>query len=121
MNVVLYTNNMEPITVLDLPQWLLEQLQRDGRVRIAVQAPLGLKITKEPINPKDFPGLETVVIHLDQVEWRGETKTVLVTDDEVLALRLRPQWLPGQRATYNGFRDHVNMLTQQLYKALKKP
>lgn len=121
MNVVLYTNDMEPITVLDLPKWLLDKAEQEGRVRVAVQAPLGLKSSTEPINLKDHPNLETVVIHCERMEWRGETKTVLVTDDEVLAMQLRPAWLPGQQATHNAYRAHVDLLTQQLYKALKKP
>ncbi len=121
MNVVIYTNDMEPITVVDLPKWLLDKAEQEGRVRVAVQAPLGLKSSTEPINLKEYPDLKTVVLHCERMEWRGQVKTVLVTDDEVLALQLSPKWLPGQQATYNGYRQHVNVLTQQLYKALKKP
>ena len=40
MNVVLYTNDFEPITILDLPLWLLDRLEEQGAVRVAVRKPL---------------------------------------------------------------------------------
>ena len=39
MNVVLYTTDLEPITILDLPLWLMEQLEKQGAIRVAVLKP----------------------------------------------------------------------------------
>ena len=121
MNVVLYTTDFEPITVLDLPLWLLEQLERHGAVRVAVIRP----ITVDPVYNASFdatePVLETVTIYCEKLQWRdGRTKPVLVTPDEELALALKPEWLPGQRQAIHAYKETIRSLTDSLVKALRK-
>lgn len=119
MNVVLYTADFEPITVLDLPLWLLDQLERQGAVRIAAIKPPTLEDLVK--NPQDFEPPETVAIRCEKLRWRdGTLKPILVTDDEELALSLRPEWLPGQRQAVQAYRQTIRELTQQLVKAMRK-
>lgn len=119
MNVVLYTTDFEPITILDLPLWLLEQLERQGAVRVAVMRPVSWVTEEEPV--QHDPSVETVTIFCEKLRWHGDqVKTVLVTPNEELALMLRPEWLPGQRATINGYKAAITHLTKQLVKAMRK-
>lgn len=122
MNVVLYTTDFEPITVLDLPIWLLDQLERVGAVRVAVQSPIKVNIAdtswSQPWNIDDF---KTVTIYCEKLRWRDNTvKPILITPDEELAMLLKPEWLPGQRSTINGMKQTVRLLTDQLIKAMRK-
>jgi hypothetical protein len=120
MNVVLYTQDFEPITVLDLPQWLLEQLERQGAVRVAVMRPVQFGE-----NPKvaigSVEGPQTVTIYCERLRWKdGTVKPVLVTDDEELALTLKPEWLPGQRQRVQSYEKAIRTLTEGLVKAMRK-
>lgn len=118
MNVVLYTKDFEPITVLDLPIWLLEQMERHGSVRIAALKPPTLE---DLAKPPDFSPPETVTIRCEKLRWRdGTLKPILITDDETLALSLRPEWLPGQLQAVQSYKAAIRELTQQLVKAMRK-
>lgn len=116
MNVVLYTKDFEPITVIDLPLWLLEQLERRGSVRVAVQQPVRLSPA-----PEDFYMPPIVTIYCEKMRWRdGRVVPVLITHDDELALTLRPEWLPGQQQAINGYKKAVRHLTEQLVRAMRK-
>ena len=118
MNVVLYTTDMEPITILELPLWLLEQLEKQGAVRIAVLKPPRINEDGESTT-FDMP--ETVTVYAERLRWRdGTTKIILVTPDDELALTLRPEWLPGQRAAVQSYRGYIRHLTNQLIKVMRK-
>lgn len=119
MNVVLYTNDFEPITVLDLPTWLLEQMERQGAVRVAVMRPVQRIDEKVPVGTLEGP--DVVTIYCERLRWKdGTVKPVLVTDDEELALTLRPEWLPGQRQAVQSYKTVIRGLTDQLVKAMRK-
>lgn len=121
MNVVLYTADFEPITVLDLPVWLLEQMEKVGYVRIAVQEPLQSILEKPPEELKDFYQPKIVTIRCEKLRWRdGTTKPILITPDEELALMLKPEWLPGQRAAINSYQGTIRFLTDQLVRVMRK-
>ena len=118
MNVVLYTNDFEPITVLNLPQWLLEQLERQGAVRVAVMRPVQLG-TQVAVGSVEGP--QTVTIYCERLRWKdGTVKPILITDDEELALTLRPEWLPGQRQRVQSYQQAIRVLTDSLVKAMRK-
>ncbi len=120
MNVVLYTHDFEPITVLDLPQWLLEQLERQGAVRVAVMRPV--QFGENPnVAIGSVEGPQTVTIYCEKLRWKdGITKPILVTYDEELALTLKPCWLPGQQAAVQSYRQAIRHLTDQLVRVMRK-
>lgn len=122
MNVVLYTDDFEPITVLDLPQWLLDQMEKQGAVRVAVLKPLSAEWKLNSAIPVgSVEGPQTVTIYCEKLRWKdGSVKSILITHDEELALMLKPEWLPGQRATINSYHRTVRMLTENLIKAMRK-
>jgi hypothetical protein len=121
MNVVLYTNDFEPITVLDLPQWLLEQLERQGSVRVAVLRPVQFAPLDATIPVGSVEGPQTVTIYCEKLRWRdGSLKPILVTNDEELALILKPHWLPGQVATVQNYQKAIRHLTSELVRVMRK-
>jgi hypothetical protein len=121
MNVVLYTQDFEAITVLDLPVWLLEQLERQGAVRVAVMRPVQFAQLDNSVPVGSVEGPQTVTIYCEKLRWRdGSLKTILVTHDEELALTLRPCWLPGQVSTVQSYRKAIRHLTEQLVKVMRK-
>lgn len=118
MNVVIYTEDFEPITVIDLPVWLLEQMERQGAVRVAVMRPPQLAPAELP---SDFEAPPIVTIYCEKLRWKdGTTKPILITYDEELAMSLRPEWLPGQRGAINSYKQVIRGLTDQLVKAMRK-
>jgi hypothetical protein len=118
MNVVIYTEDFEPITVIDLPVWLLEQMERVGAVRVAVMQPPRLTVSTEP---PDYKQPQVVTIYCERLRWKdGTTKPVLITYDEELAMTLRPEWLPGQRQAVNSYKQVIRGLTDQLVRAMRK-
>lgn len=119
MNVVLYTNDFEPITVLDLPQWLLEQLERQGAVRVAVMRPVQFMGAKVAVGSVEGP--QVVTIYCERLRWKdGTVKPILITDDEELALTLKPEWLPGQRQRVQSYQQAIRGLTDSLVRAMRK-
>jgi hypothetical protein len=123
MNVVLYTKDFEPITVLDLPTWLLDQLEKVGAIRVAVQDPVKVDIRKDEAwsEPWMIPQLKVVTIYCERLRWKdGTTKPVLITADEELALTLKPEWLPGQRQRVQSYEKAIRTLTETLVKAMRK-
>jgi hypothetical protein len=98
---------------LELPIWLLDQLEQAGAIRVAV-APTQEMLEKNPdlmFNP------QTVSIFCERMRWHdGSTKTILVTPDEEIALILRPAWLAGQSGSVQGYRAVIRNLTDRLIK-----
>lgn len=118
MNVVIYTQDFEPITVIDLPVWLLEQMEQQGSVRVAVLQPVR---TTTGNDPQDFQMPPIVTIYCEKLRWKdGTTKPILITYDEELALTLRPEWLPGQRGAVNNYKQHIRNLTNSLIRVMRK-
>ncbi len=103
MNTVLYTRDMEPITIIDLPIDLLNWATNEngGYLRIAVRQELQ---TRPPI---DYPEahyriLEVVGIEFQRLIMRNRDTTWLaIVDNDEFALKLKPSWLPGQQAKIN--------------------
>ena len=121
MRVVLYTDDFEPITVLDLPLWLLEQLERQGEVRVAVLRPTHAAPASGGVAVGSVEGPDVVTIYCEKLRWKdGTTKPILVTYDEELALSLRPSWIPGQTQLIQSYQSALRHLTEQLIKAMRK-
>lgn len=119
MNIVLYTRDFEPITVIDLPLWLIEQLERQGGVRVAVQE-LPQSQWMAADQPTTHPELKTVTLRCVKLNWlENQQKTIIITDDDELALRLKPDWLSGQRAQVNQYKQTIDNLVTMLKKAMR--
>jgi hypothetical protein len=120
MNVILYTRDFEPITVVDLPLWLLEAIERDGAVQVSVKRPITPDFI-EKVAVGTVEGPECVTIRLGKLNWfDGSTKPIYVTDDEVLALTLKPEWLPGQRLQVQNFQSAIEWLAGHLKRLMRK-
>lgn len=120
MNIVLHTEDFEPITIIDLPMWLLDQVEREGTVRVAVMRPVTIDfIQKVAVGTVNGP--ESVTIKARKLRWlNGEVKTIYTTKDEELALILKPDWLPGQRTQIHAYQNTINNLGSLLVKELRK-
>lgn len=120
MNVVLYTTDFEPITVVDLPMWMLDHLERYGGVQVAIKRPVTADFI-ERVAVGTVEGPECVTIRQARLRWAdGTVKTILVTEDEELALTLKPEWLPGQRLQVQNMEAAISFLGKALKKELKK-
>ena len=121
MNVILYTEDFEPIIPIDLPLWLLERLENEGAIRVAVNKPVGFKGEKIPVGTVGNENMPTVRIRYEKLRWHdGSLKTILVTPDEELALSLTPEWLPGQRAPIQLYLQTVRRMHDELIKQIRK-
>jgi hypothetical protein len=119
MNTVLYTADFEPITIIDLPLHLLEQLERDGGARVAVQKPLTLKDLEGTQPLESRPDILT--LYCNKLRWSdGTLKTIVCTPNDELALSLRPEWLPGQVQAVNWYRDNLREAVDIIFKNRKK-
>ena len=120
MNIVLYTHDFEPITVVDLPMWLLEALEREGSVKVAVKRPITPDFV-EKVAVGSVEGPETVTIQAKRLRWHdGSVKPIYVTNDEVLALTLKPEWLPGQVLQVQNFQSAIGWLGRELKHQFRK-
>lgn len=120
MNVVLYTRDMEPITVFDLPMWALEYAERMGRVLIQAADPVDMR----PLNRAqriELLQFSVVTLEFHRLHLPGGRQSWIVTvDNDVLALKLRPSWLPGQRAKINQYESETKKLAGMLLDVLSR-
>lgn len=93
MNIVLYTKDLEPITILDMPMWLQEVIERQGAGKVAVKGKTKTE-TETTLTLQEPP---TITIEVEYLcDEKGMTHRFFVTKDEELALGVVPQYLPGQ-------------------------
>lgn len=95
MHAVLYTNKLEPITVVDLPMWLWYRLGRGEVIRLAVQEQIGFLPANSP--PPAEIRTRVVSIFGEKFRRREHEALMLFTADEENALLLQAEFLPGQR------------------------
>ena len=120
MNVILYTLDFEPIIVVDLPMWMLDHVDRYGGCMVSVKRPI-TKNFVEQVAIGTVKGPECVTIRQAKLKWHdGSIKTILFTEDEELALSLKPEWLPGQRLQVQNYETAIDFLGKALKKELKK-
>jgi hypothetical protein len=120
MIVILYTEDFEPIIPIDLPLWLLDRLEKEGAVRVAVNKPKGFTHEQIPVGNLNCE-TPTVRIRYEKLRWHdGTLKTILVTPDEELALSLNPEWLPGQRAPIQMYMGTMRKMHEELIKQIRK-
>jgi len=95
MQAVLYTNQLEPITVVDIPMFLWDMLSKGQHIRLAVQEPVGL--TPYKYEEAICLNMKTVTVYGERILRRKSEALMLFTEDEESALMLKADFLPGQR------------------------
>jgi hypothetical protein len=99
---------------------MLEHLERYGGVKVAVKRPITQDFV-EKVAIGTVEGPECVTIKQARLKWHdGTTKTILMTDDDVLALTLKPEWLPGQRLQVQNMESAIGWLSKELKKQVRK-
>lgn len=110
VSVVLYTYDYEPITILELPHWVLEHLEQHGRCLIAVNEPFIGSGAPAAEQHYQYSQPKTIEIRCEYLSWRdGSKKAILMTSDEELALALKPGWLPGQRQAVRNYESQLRI------------
>lgn len=107
MNVIIYTRDFEPITAIDLPLDILEAAERDGAIGLALRTPIR---SDETLRLPHIIQLECY-----KIKWLdGTLKSILITGEEEHALKLKPEWLVGQRAVVHAYERTLKILTGKL-------
>lgn len=119
MNVVLYTTELEPITILDLPLGVLEFGEREGLVYIDAAPPLNFQSMCEPTTPVELMTFRHVALRFHRLLFYGQESWIITTDDEDLAMTLKASWLPGQRREINQQRATIRDLSNALLRAMQ--
>ena len=120
MNVVIYTDELEPITIIDLPIDFCRMGYQRRFVRVAVPMPISVMLETDPLLLEDH----IVTLKFDKLRKRNKQGQVIeswiiTTDDEVLALKLKPAWLPGQRGAINDYERIIESLSTALFSTLR--
>lgn len=95
MRVVLYTDDMEPITVIELTKFAYDYLVMYGRVRLPVVMPPNYTA----FNPEEkiaFENDRIVEIFSETFIRKSQQHMMLFTRNEESALLLKCAFLPGQ-------------------------
>jgi hypothetical protein len=92
---VLYTEGLEPLTIVDVPEWLMERLRVGHHIQLAVPFEVSLAnyLNTEPINQT----FNLVKIWGEPITRRSVRSMMLFTRCEDNALLLESSLLPGQR------------------------
>jgi hypothetical protein len=102
VNVVVYSDDMEPITVLDLPLEVLDKAAADGSVSLKIRG----KSTR-------FGDQVCVLKYREVLTWDGQLCSVLITEQEAAVMLAKPGWLPGQRGQLNYYLNRIKNLGAQ--------
>lgn len=96
MRYVIYDRHLEPITVVELGHFIENRLREDGYARLAVIPELSVKSIGRS---EEIPDYGSYIVEIEaSVIRRGDAESMfLVTKHDELALRLRSEFLPGQR------------------------
>lgn len=114
MNVVLYTRDLEPITVVDIPVDAIRFAQKRGRLVLAVMDPIAFDQ-----KARDLPvRLRTVGLEFVPLRYRDAEGWLALVDDETNALAIEPGWLPGQQVMLNRHAKVQRMLMDALFKLM---
>ncbi len=106
MRAVLYTHDMIPITVMDVPREWWKYLEDNRSLILAVQPPLDLCAPEEPISFRNM-GFRTVRITIEPFIRNRQRHWFLFTHDEESALLLRSTFLPGQHKEVKMLQDEA--------------
>ena len=105
INIVVYTEDFEPINVISIP---IDTLNAGHR--------LGL-ITLQVASNGDI--INTCVLNRTLMVGKDGIQVFWTTKHEEVALNICPDWLPGQLAVFNSYKNGANKLAAEIRK-LKK-
>ena len=94
MRAVLYTHDMIPITVLDVPPEYHRYLQENRQLILAIRPDFVFTDCEDRVQGRI--AIRTVTITAEWLHRRGERHLMLFTHDEESALLLEAAFLPGQ-------------------------
>lgn len=98
MRAVLYTHDMEPITVMDIPPEWQRFMLETGSMYLAVIPPVALEPFDKNMDVTQMMcRTYTVRITAERLVRHGKTHVMLFTEDEEAAMLLRSTFLPGQQ------------------------
>ena len=95
MRAVLYTHDMEPITVLEIPGEWQVFLETHGQMYLACMPPM--RVTPPDPNEPIRMDFRQVRITVEKFIRRGQIYWMLFTQDEESAMLLKSTFLPGQQ------------------------
>lgn len=103
MNTVIYSTDIEPITVLDLPLALLEKAAVEGQAKLLIRG-----------NNTKYGNQVCILKHTRLLTIEGEFVSVLTTEDETAAMLAKPTWLPGQQGQVRFYIERIDSLKKQI-------
>lgn len=95
MKAVLYANDFEPITVIQIEPWAYQFLIKTGNVRLAVH-PRQIAMFDPQATPVMEMNKYIVNITAERIRRGPHEALMLFTNDEEAALLLKAAFLPGQ-------------------------
>lgn len=98
--VALFTDDLEPITVLQLTALAHQHLLEHKQVTLACIEPIDYLIPKPDEQIAIKP--RTVTISAQRLTFNGKTKYMLMAMDKESALLLKAAFLPGQQSAISG-------------------
>jgi len=97
VNVVIFTDDMQPINCIDMPIEVIDKAVEDGGLRLRL---------------RDTPEYCTL-LPLPVITVEGKQRYLFVTPHETQALKLTPTWLPGQQGSINHAKQHFKRLLKK--------
>lgn len=125
MKTVLYTDDFEPITIIDLPAECHDFEKWWAKRGPWINVPVPQKLTW-PIPdtyPAGAPCIPIVRIQIEVIRWKDYTYRPLFIVNEsnlVRALQLKPDYLPGQLSEVLKMRDQNRFLVRLITDAIMR-
>lgn len=107
MRAVLYSDDLEPITILSLNRYATDHIIKYGYISVTVLEPLKWQ---EPEEAYKFAAPKIVRITGHGFVYKGQESLMLFTEDDENALLLKSEFLPGQT-------KHLNQIKEDSYAA----
>jgi hypothetical protein len=96
MRTVIYSDfDMEPITVVEVPEFLMERIRKHDRVRLAVYTDLEPDLMDYTLDQYTTRML-TVDLWGEPIKRNGQKHYLIFAANDELALLLKNSYLPGQ-------------------------
>lgn len=104
MRAVLYTYDLEPITIIDVPQEAMDYLRERGIVRIPVPT---FPKASFPLSSPIPTEVKIVTIRAEKFVFGDQETMMLFTRDEETALQMKATFLPGQLGAIQDLQRNV--------------